>query len=286
MEFGFSAFSLGSCCAVSTCRDDGEPQPGPHWGRKPLALGTHPKPPAGDTETGGPAPPAPGLRCPRAALWGTSPDPGQVTLQAADLDGERGSGGSRTLRVKGRVRLPQAGGFQDVATLPIDEEAPSIEVHFVTWRLEVQGHCGHTGGRTGVLSGPLSSRLRFRGLPGLPCQTDLMGRGLSASPEGAQGPTAWAVLPHPHHGLGRPHGGSQGTQPPASPALIPGIPQGLRVGLGLGQSRDPREKELSLPTPRGPGSSPWAALSVPPEPPPSVTPRGLSGVCVCVCVCV
>lgn len=69
--------------------------------------------------------------------------------QAANLDGESSSGGSRALGVKVCVRLPQAGRFQDVAALPVDEEAPSIEVHLIAWRLEVQGHCGHSGVRMG-----------------------------------------------------------------------------------------------------------------------------------------
>lgn len=74
--------------------------------------------------------------------------------QAANLDGESSSGGSRALGVKVCVRLPQAGRFQDVAALPVDEEAPRIEVHLIAWRLEVQGHCGHSGVRR-ALGGPL-----------------------------------------------------------------------------------------------------------------------------------
>lgn len=62
--------------------------------------------------------------------------------QAADLDCQSSSRGSGALRVKGGVALPQVCRLQDIATLPIYEEAPCVEVHLVAWSLEVQSHCG------------------------------------------------------------------------------------------------------------------------------------------------
>lgn len=36
----------------------------------------------------------------------------------------------------------QAGGLQHVATAPIAQEAPGVQVHLIAWCLEVEGHCG------------------------------------------------------------------------------------------------------------------------------------------------
>lgn len=150
MECGFSAFSLGSCCAVSTCGvREGAAGAHAHLGH-PL-MGLKLRPPV--TSNLSPAPLA--FLHLTKSLSRTSVTPGWGPFQPADLDAESGSGRSRVLRVKGRVRLPQAGRFQDVATLPIDQEAAGIEVHLVAWRLEVQGHCGHSRVRAGALSGPV-----------------------------------------------------------------------------------------------------------------------------------
>ena len=125
--------------------------------------------------------------------------------QASDLDGESRSGGPRILRVKGCVGLPQTGGFQDIAALPVDEEAPGIEVHLVTRCLEVQGHCGHSRGGQGLLVA-LSSLLSLGGSL-LSLQTDFVRRGLGSLREG---PPASVRVP-PHHGLGA--SWQPGTQP-------------------------------------------------------------------------
>lgn len=133
-------------------------------------------------------------------------DAGQGTAQASDLDGESRSGGPRTLRVKGCVGLPQTGGFQDVAALPVDEEAPGIEVHLVTRCLEVQGHCGHSRGGQGLLVA-LSSLLSLRGSL-LSRQTDFVRRGLGSLQRGSPLP-GWEY--HPTMAWG--HHGSQGPSP-------------------------------------------------------------------------
>lgn len=62
--------------------------------------------------------------------------------QATDLDCQSSSGGSRALGVKGGVELPEVSGFQDIAALPIYEEAPRVEVHLIARSLKVQSHCG------------------------------------------------------------------------------------------------------------------------------------------------
>lgn len=134
------------------------------------------------------------------SLW-TRTSRASSAPRAADLDGESSFGGSRALRVKVCVGLPQAGRFQDVATLPVDEEAPRIEIHLVARRLEVQGHCGHNRVRTVLCP-----------------QTGPVGRGLSSSLQRAQGPTVWVVQPHPHHGFGVRHS-SQGIKSPLSPEI-------------------------------------------------------------------
>lgn len=189
-------------------------------------------------------------------------------VQAADLDGESSSGQSGALRVKASVGLPQAGRFQDVATLPVDEEAPSIEVHLVAWCLEVQGHCGYSRVRTGALVA-LSSLHGFRGLT-LPSPPDRpVGKGLSSSLQRAKGPTVWVMLPS-HHGLGRGGHGSQEIQT----ALSLDIPLGrsggagwdmekpLPSGPGLGQSQSQSQglRGLGFPClpPRGPHALPLA----------------------------
>lgn len=62
--------------------------------------------------------------------------------QPTHLDCQSSSGGSRALRVKGGVELPEVSRFEDVATLPVYEEAPCVEVHLITRSLKVQSHCG------------------------------------------------------------------------------------------------------------------------------------------------
>lgn len=189
MELGFSVFSLGSCCAVSTCagrrgaaaRPEALTPPSRALPRPPLSSGwCHPR----------------------------RGDPGQGTAQASDLDGESRSGGPRTLRVKGCVGRPQTDGFQDVATLPVDEEAPSIEVHLVTRCLEVQRHCGHSRGEAGPLSGPLLTA-QSQGLTALP--TDRLGVERTwFSPERVPLP-GWEYHPTPTMAWG--HHGSEGPSP-------------------------------------------------------------------------
>lgn len=190
MELGFSAFSLGSCCAVSTCagRVRGA-------AARPEAL----------------TPPSRALPRPLLSSGWCHPqrgDPGQGRAQASDLDGESCSGGPRTLRVKGCVGRPQTDRFQDVAALPVDEEAPGIEVHLVTRCLEVQGHCGHSRGKAGPLSGPLLTA-QSQGLTALPADRLCMER-TWFSPERVPLP-GWAYHPTPTMAWG--HHGSQGPSP-------------------------------------------------------------------------
>ena len=149
--------------------------------------------------------------------------------QASDLDGESRSGGPRILRVKGCVGLPQTGGFQDIAALPVDEEAPGIEVHLVTRCLEVQGHCGHSRGGQGLLVA-LSSLLSLGGSL-LSLQTDFVRRGLGSLQRGS--PCLGESTTPPWLG------GIMAARDPAHYHLyfMAGIPQGQR--------------EVSLASPRG-----------------------------------
>lgn len=239
MELGFSAFSLGSCCAVSTCAGRRG------WGCS-LARGAH------TTLLGLPQ---------VFVVLGLVPPPqrgpGQGMAQASDLDGESRSGGPRTLRVKGCVGLPQTGGFQDVAALPVDEEAPGIEVHLVTRCLEVQGHCGHSRGGQGLLVA-LSSLFSLRGSL-LSLQTDCVRRGLGSLQGG------WVGVA-PHHGLGATW--QPGTQPHYHLYFMAGIPQGQRGFPSFPKGHTPLLWRCSLS---------FRAHS---------RQGGLSRDCFCVCMCV
>lgn len=119
MELGFSAFSLGSCCAVSTYRRGrGQVLLGPPWGHThPCPSGTlspvssHIVSPVQMQTCGLPhARPIPDLPCLSSPQTGASPElaltRGGGVDQAADLDCQSSSRGSRALRVKGGVALP------------------------------------------------------------------------------------------------------------------------------------------------------------------------------------
>ena len=78
-------------------------------------------------------------------------------------DGDQGRLVSRTsahvLRVEGGVLLAHERGLEDVATAAVGQEPPPVQIHLLSWGLEVQRHC--TKIQTSRLSLSMNCSTRF-----------------------------------------------------------------------------------------------------------------------------
>lgn len=170
MELRFSWFSLGSCWAVMTCGPEGAGgwRHGGHSGLGGrdkggtwLGVGTGLVSPRRWAAPGwalgwGQCHAGAGMwvvlreiqgqhQCPQVApgrAWGWCHPAGLQVAPTLAGGGDAHPDVQHEAAGALDVGAAQEGGLQHVATAPIAQEAPGVQVHLVARRLEVEGHCG------------------------------------------------------------------------------------------------------------------------------------------------